>query len=943
MTMIGHPPNCIPETLTGMAARICKIRVGTDTWLGRVGKQALLCTAAASALALSPQLVHAQTAGAAVVFLPPPADAPGAETRADAISGDGTTVVGTDRSRNSSEVIWRNGVPERIAGLTGDFLNALNFDGSIVVGGTDSTDIDTRRGFIWTRAGGRQFLANVDPLQFVVAADDISTDGRFVAVTALQVPAEAITTSGGAECDLGLQCILRVYRWSQAGGYESIGQIGTRPNSPGYWGMQASAISGDGSAITGIFGNARSPVNEGVYLWRAGSGLTLLPFLSDAPLGGTVMRNARSSDISRDGSVVVGSSVGANGRGQAVVWRNGIIAGLGFLPGTSEADFGGRTDLFSGSFANAVNADGTIIVGTQATVVDLVTSPSQRVAWRWTAATGMQDLNQIVRDAGLTLNGFVLDEAVGISDSGAIIVGNATNIRQNQYLGFVLQLAQITRSQLIVQMRLAGVTLTSTVNQTFNTEVMATLNGQSVFTRNFADRIDTAAGTAAFNDARAALAVSGLRRVTIGAPILISNTTTVTGTTSNTVDVLSGTQVTTATVNAAGPTSVITGDRGICATPAAGNVNPTGCSLAGTSVAVPVGILNSNIFTNTLQSITPTTSQTVNQLISAKWQVAAVGGNQFGTVHALVGPATFERGDQFVGQLTGKKGRRTLVSLDDVQASLFGGYSGGQSKIDADATIPVAATKGSHDAFTIGGERRINQHLALGAAFDHGTSDIKVQDPQYGESLELKQTQVGVFGKLSSGRASLSGALSYGFGDVETTLATPTGTARASRDAKSWTLGVEGAYDVPLGSSATLALIGGARTTNVDLQAFTETGGSSPLRGLGSTVDRTRIYAGFDLRGQFKAGSAQIEPSLYARTAQDSGDKNGVAEVVFASTPSGPTLQALGPNVGKTVTEYGAALSAQISTNTRLTLGYDATTRDNATSSSARLGLSVAW
>ncbi|MBK8376079.1 MAG: hypothetical protein IPL18_15035 [Sphingomonadales bacterium] len=78
----------------------------------------------------------------------------------------------------------------------------------------------------------------------------------------------------------------------------------------------------------------------------------------------------------------------------------------------------------------------------------------------------------------------------------------------------------------------------------------------------------------------------GLRRVVIGAPVLISNTTTVLGTTNAVVDVASGTSTSTATVNTFGPATVATGDLGTCATPAANNTNPTGCSLAGTPVTV---------------------------------------------------------------------------------------------------------------------------------------------------------------------------------------------------------------------------------------------------------------------------------------------------------------------------------------------------------------------
>ena len=320
----------------------------------------------------------------------------------------------------------------------------------------------------------------------------------------------------------------------------------------------------------------------------------------------------------------------------------------------------------------------------------------------------MQDLQQLALNAGLNLNGFELYEANGVSDNGQFISGNSFNSSQNVYRGFVLQLAQVTQSRLIVTLRLPGVTQTSIVNQTFNTQVDALLNGANVFTRTVNDPITGAGGVTALSNARAALQVgSGLRRVVIGAPTLLSNVTTVLGTTNNTVDVASGTTTSTATINTFGPANVITGDLGVCATGVVGSTAPTGCSLPGTPVAVNSGILNSNVYTQTNNTVTPTTTPTVNQLITARWQVSATAGNQFGTVHALVGPAAFERGDRLIGQLLGISGGDASAASGITRAALpvrdksglgggeggltmFGGYFGGRSSMNADAGIPVA-------------------------------------------------------------------------------------------------------------------------------------------------------------------------------------------------------------------------------------------------------------
>jgi hypothetical protein len=65
--------------------------------------------------------------------------------------------------------------------------------------------------------------------------------------------------------------------------------------------------------------------------------------------------------------------------------------------------------------------------------------------------------------------------------------------------------------------------------------------------------------------------------------------------------------VTNAAVVTNGPATVATGDLGTCATAATDGVNPTGCSLPGTPVAVNANVINTNSFTNTINSVTPTT------------------------------------------------------------------------------------------------------------------------------------------------------------------------------------------------------------------------------------------------------------------------------------------------------------------------------------------------
>jgi len=912
------------------------------------------------AMVAAPQVVRAQNApGAAVVFLPAPPEAPAdSGTHATGISADGSTVAGNDDTGvlTSNIIVWVNGVPRTVVVNQptaarpiprGFSVDSISGNGLTITGHENDPD---HRSMIWTQATGAVYFPNPSAGNLISFDTYANSDGTYFAVSGRPNP----TLSDGSNNPLSLTTPDKAYRYSAAGGYESLGNFGAT------WNMRAAGISGDGATIIGnafdttpgLFPSVEQ-YRQVAFKWNAATGLSRLPDLSSSPQSGRIPALSAANGISRDGSTTVGASRGNDGFVQAVYWRADGVHALGFIPGTALPT---ATLLESVGSTNALaaNADGSIIVGRSI-------GAANDLAWRWTAASGMQDLNLLATNAGLNLNGFVLTDAVGVSDNGQFITGNSFNAAQGQFLGYVLQLAQITQSRLIVTIRLPGVTQTSIVNQTFSTQVDAKLNGATVFTRTVADPVTGAGGVTALADARAALQVGGgLRRVVIGAPTLISNTTTVLGTTNSVVDVASGTSTSTATVNTFGPATVATGNLGTCATPAANNTNPTGCSLPGTPVTVDAGILNSNVFTNTINSVTPTTTPTVNQLITAKWQVSATAGNQYGTVHALAGVAAFDRGDRLIGQLLGMGGgqssgrdnhvARAAMPMRDASGlggedsglTMFGGYFGNWSHIDADASVPVADVKGSTNGFVLGLEKRLGA-ARVGVAVDHGTSDYTVRDATYPETLELKHTQVALFAGWQGSGFSLDGAAAYGFGTARTSLTTPTAPATANRDVKSWSFGAQAGYTVPLSKSASVELVGGVRHVSANLNAFTETGGPSPLMGRDQTVHRTRTYAGIEAQAGIDMGGVTLTPRLHARYAHDSGSASGTADLVFASAPNGPVMQAVGPGVGRDVAELGGSLDAAVGGNVHLWLGYDGTFRNGAQSHAAKAGVTVAW
>jgi hypothetical protein len=411
---------------------------------------------------------------------------------------------------------------------------------------------------------------------------------------------------------------------------------------------------------------------------------------------------------------------------------------------------------------------------------------------------------------------------------------------------------------------------------------------------------------------------SGLRRVVIGAPVLISNTTTVLGTTNSMVDVASGTTTNTATVNTFGPATVATGNLGTCATAAANNTNPTGCSLPGTPVTVDAGILNSNVFTNTINSVTPTTTPTVNQLITARWQVSATAGNQFGTVHALTGVAAFDRGDRLIGQLLGMSGgqssgsdnhvARAAMPMHDANGlgggdsgglTMFGGYFGNWSHINADGSVPVASVKGNTNGFVLGLEKRLGS-ARVGVAVDHGTSDYTVRDATYPETLKLKHTQVALFAGWQGGGFSLDGAASYGFGTAQNIAHHAHLPRNCQPRSEKLVARRTGRLHRAAGPERQRGTAGRGAARLRQAQRLHRNRRTKPATGPRSDRPRTRAYAGIEAQAGVALGGLTLTPRIHARVAHDSGDASGTADLVFVSAPNGPVMTAVGPGVGST-------------------------------------------
>lgn len=317
----------------------------------------------------------------------------GVRSAAQAISADGTTVVGESESASGPEAFrWRAaggmiGLGDLPGAAFRSFAYDVSDDGEAVSGFSFSTASGVfQEAFRWTLGGGMVGLGDVAGGQFWSVGYCISGDGL---------------TVGGLVSAAGSQ--LNAMRWTQADGMIAFGDL---PGGP------VSAIvrgaSTDGSILVGrgaIAPSGADPQGE-AFRWTLAGGFQPLGDLA----GGLIESSAAA--CTPEGSVIVGygtSGSGANAR-QATRWTQATgMVSLGDLPGGA----------MSGE-ALAVSNDGKTVVGYSST--DLGTE-----AFIWREGVGMQNLRTVLIGSGLTLTGWVLNSATGVSGDGLTICGSGVN------------------------------------------------------------------------------------------------------------------------------------------------------------------------------------------------------------------------------------------------------------------------------------------------------------------------------------------------------------------------------------------------------------------------------------------------------------------------------------------------------------------------------------
>lgn len=295
--------------------------------------------------------------------------------------------------------------------------NAISADGSTVVG-SSFTSNGSSFAFRWTRQGGMVSLWDGDGQAFAISSDASTVVGSGT-VNGFTVPfrwtsagAQALALPSGyvegAACSSnangsvvggsmsGPNSLRASFRWTSSTGVRSIGKLGNGGYPP--W----SVALGMNSAGTVIVGQSNDNTGPKAYRWTASSGMVSLGTVA-SPSGWS-----GAEAITPDGNVIVGFSEISSSKINAMRWTAvGGMVSLGTVPG------------FSTSYALAQNSDGSRCVGFLSTI-DYQT---REAAMLWTSTLGMVNLNTYLPSIGIDITGWTLQSATGISADGMTITG----------------------------------------------------------------------------------------------------------------------------------------------------------------------------------------------------------------------------------------------------------------------------------------------------------------------------------------------------------------------------------------------------------------------------------------------------------------------------------------------------------------------------------------
>lgn len=258
----------------------------------------------------------------------------GKNSKALAVSSDGSFVVGVDNFMSSSEAfIWSQA--DGLLGLGnlpggGAVMSralGVSADGSIVVGQASSSS--GLQAFRWAKMVGMTGLGDLPGGIFESNATCISADGSVIVGIGNSISGE------------------EAFRWTAMGGMAGLGDL-----PGGVFQSRAFGVSADGLVVVG---SAIGALGQEAFRWTQAGGMV---GLGDLP-GGAFQSVAM--DASASGTIIVGEGINALGENAAFIWDP--IHGMRDFQEVLVNDFGLDLTGWRLEIAHAVSDDGLTIVG----------------------------------------------------------------------------------------------------------------------------------------------------------------------------------------------------------------------------------------------------------------------------------------------------------------------------------------------------------------------------------------------------------------------------------------------------------------------------------------------------------------------------------------------------------------------------------------------------
>lgn len=218
-------------------------------------------------------------------------------SNANAVSGDGTVIVGSSTSANAEREAFRWTEATGMVGLgflpggTGSEASFVSDDGRVIVGGASFYDTSRHAAFRWTEETGMTDLGGL-PGAVVTVPFAMSRDGRFV-----------VGQSG--DWSLGTEA----FRWSESGGIVSLGGL------PGAQMSFAIAVSDDGAVVLGQ--SYYSDGHSEPFVWTEAGGVrSLRDLLAASNVDISGWQNLQAEALSNDGNTIVGRGTNPSGKSE---------------------------------------------------------------------------------------------------------------------------------------------------------------------------------------------------------------------------------------------------------------------------------------------------------------------------------------------------------------------------------------------------------------------------------------------------------------------------------------------------------------------------------------------------------------------------------------------------------------------------------------------------